>query len=124
MEKRILLVDDDPLAREVLRLYLEYLGYECDEVEHGAAALAYLENFASIDLLISDNRMPVMTGIELLFQVKTRPEFKTLPMIMYSGNLTKELSKEALELGARAVLDKPYDFSDLSSLVTQVLEST
>lgn len=116
MKKRILLVNDHPMARQVLRIYLEHLGYVCEEVEHGAAALALLENSPRVDLLISDNSMPVMTGMELLLQVKTRPQFKSLPMIIYSGNLTKELSQKALELGAIAVLDKPYDFSDLSAL--------
>ncbi len=122
MKKRILLVDDDPMARQVLRLYLEHLGYVCEEVKHGAAAIAWLEKSPKVDLLISDNRMPVMTGMELLLQVKSRPQFNSPPMIMYSGNLTKELSEKALELGAIAVLEKPYDFLDLSAFVTQALE--
>lgn len=121
--KRILLVDDHAMARKALQLYLENLGYVCEEVEHGAAALAYLEKSPGVDLLISDNRMPVMTGMELLLQVKTRPQFKSLPMIMYSGNLTKELSKKALELGAIAVLDKPYNFSELEAVITKALET-
>lgn len=122
MKKQILLVDDDPMARQVLRLYLEHLGYVCAEVEHGAAAIAWLEKSPKVDLLISDNRMPVMTGMELLLQVKSRPQFNSPPMIMYSGNLTKELSEKALELGAIAVLEKPYDLLDLSAFVTQALE--
>ncbi len=124
MSKRILLVDDHEMGRKALRLYLEHLGYACEEVEHGAAALTYLENSQDIDLLISDNRMPVMTGMELLFQLQTRTKLKSLPIIMYSGNLTNELSQKALVLGATAVLDKPYDFSSLSALVAQTLELT
>ena len=121
MKKRILLVDDHTMARKALRLYLEQLGYECDEVEHGAAAIAWLEKTPKVDLLISDNRMPIMTGMELLRQVKAKPQFKSLPMIIYSGNLTKELSEKALQLGAIAVLDKPCAFSDLSILIAQTL---
>lgn len=124
MKKRILLVDDHAMARKALRLYLEHLGYICEEVDHGAAALASLEKTPEVDLIISDNRMPVMSGMELLQHVKSRPQFKSLPVIMYSGNLTKELSKKALELGAIAALDKPYDFSSLSALIAQTLEST
>ncbi len=124
MKKRILLVDDHEMGRKALRLYLEHLGYACEEVDHGAAALVYLEKTQNVDLLISDNRMPVMTGMELLLQIKTSPQFKSLPIIMYSGNLTKELSQQALDFGATAVLDKPYDFSNLSALITQTLEST
>ena len=121
MKKRILLVDDDVMARQVLRVYLEGLGYVCEEVEHGAAAIAWLEKSPRVDLLISDNRMPIMTGMELLRQVKARPQFKLLPMIIYSGNLTKELSEQALNLGAIAVLDKPCDFTELSALIAQAL---
>lgn len=47
-----------------------------------------------------------------------------MPIIMYSGNLTKELGQKDVDLGATAVLDKPYDFSNLSTLVAQTLEST
>ncbi len=93
MHTRILLVDDHEMGRKALRLYLEHLGYACEEVEHGAAAVAYLEKTQKVDLLISDNRMPVMTGMELLMELQRRPQFQSLPIIMYSGNVIKELSK-------------------------------
>lgn len=122
-KKKILLVDDHEMARKALKLYLEHQGYDCEEVDHGAAALKFLATHSDVHLVISDNRMPVMTGMEFLQQLKRQPLLQTLPVILYSGNLVPEVSEQAWQLGAFAVLDKPYDFADLAALVSRALES-
>ena len=121
--KRILLVDDDEVARQTLKVFLEYHGYACEEVEHGAAALAWLEQGQHVDLIVSDNQMPVMTGMEFLLQVKANPRFGTIPFILYSGNVTDEIQQQAHQAGAMAVLRKPYNFSDFVAIITQTLET-
>ncbi len=121
--KRILLVDDLEMARQVLKLVLEQQGYACDEAEHGAAALAWLEQGQHVDLIISDNQMPGMTGLEFLVQVRVNPHFDTIPFILYSGNITDEIQRQAYQAGAMAVLNKPYNFSDFLAIVTQALET-
>lgn len=122
--KRILLVDDDVMARQVLKLLLESQGHACDEAEHGAAALTWLESGQQVDLIISDNDMPVLTGLEFLVRVKADPQLATVPFILYSGNLTDELQRQAHQGGAMAVLSKPYNFSDFLAIVTQALENS
>ena len=120
---RILLVDDDVMARQVLKLLLEHHEYACDEAEHGAAALAWLEQGQDVDLIISDNDMPVMTGLEFLVQVRANPHFGPIPFILYSGNVTDEIQRQAYQAGAMAVLKKPYNFSDFVAIVTKALET-
>ena len=93
--KRILLVDDHEMARQALKLLLEHHGYACEEAEHGAAALAWLEQGQNVDLIASDNRMPVMTGLEFLVQVTANPHFGTIPFILYSGDITDEIQRQA-----------------------------
>jgi CheY-like chemotaxis protein len=122
--KRILLVDDDVMARQALKLLLEHHGYACDEAEHGAAALTCLESGQQMDLIISDNDMPVMTGLEFLVRVKANPQLATVPFILYSGKITDEMRRPAHQAGAMAVVTKPYNFSEFLAIVTQALENS
>jgi len=119
--KRILLVDDHEMARQALKVFLEYHGYACEEAEHGAAALAWLEQGQHVDLIVSDNQMPVMTGLEFLVQVRANPHFGTIPFILNSGNITDEIKRQADQAGAIAVLNKPCNFSDFLAIVTKAL---
>ncbi|WNM60921.1 response regulator [Candidatus Nitrospira neomarina] len=121
--KRILLVDDHEMARKAMKHFLEHHGYACEEAEHGAVALAKLEQGPSIDLIVSDNHMPVMTGMDLLLQVKGNPNFGLIPFILYSGNVTDEMYQQANEAGALAVLNKPYNFSDFVGMVNNALQT-
>ena len=99
------------------------VGYACEEAEHGAAALAWLEQGLNVDLIASDNQMPVMTGLEFLVQVRANPHFGTIPFILYSRNLTGEVQRQAHQAGAMAVLNKPWNFSDFFGVVTKALET-
>ena len=121
--KRILLVDDHEMARKAMKHFLEHHGYACEEAEHGAAALAKLEQGPSVDLIVSDNHMPVMIGMDLLLQVKANPHFDSIPFILYSGNITDEMYQRAIEAGALAVLHKPYNFSDFVAMVNKALKT-
>jgi two-component system, chemotaxis family, chemotaxis protein CheY len=121
--KRILLVDDHEMARKAMKHFLEHHGYACEEAEHGAVALAKLEQEPSIDLIVSDNQMPVMTGMALLLQVKANPHFRSIPFILYSGNITDEMYQQANDAGALAVLNKPYNFSDFVGMVNKALKT-
>lgn len=119
--KRILLVDDFGMARHALKLFLEAQGYACDEADHGATAFVWLEEGHGIDLVLSDNQMPVMTGLELLHKVAGHPTLHSLPFILYSGNVTEALRDQALQAGAYAVLSKPTDFSEVIRAIHNAL---
>ena len=121
--QRILLVDDHEMARKAMKHFLDHHGYACEEAEHGAAALAKLDQGPSVDLIVSDNHMPVMIGMELLVQVKANPHFGSIPFILYSGNITDEMYQRAIEAGALAVLNKPYNFSDFVAMVKKALKT-
>ncbi|MCW5784144.1 MAG: response regulator [Nitrospirales bacterium] len=121
--QRILLVDDHEMARKAMKHFLEHHGYACEEAEHGAAALAKLEQGPSVDLIVSDNHMPVMIGMELLVQVKANPHFGSIPFILYSGNINDEMYQRAIESGALAVLNKPYNFSDFVAMVKKAIQT-
>ncbi|RMH32817.1 MAG: response regulator [Nitrospirae bacterium] len=119
--KRILLVDDDPHARSALRLVLESQGYDCLEASNGAEALSRLEQ-ESADLVITDNLMPVLGGLEFVQRLREKVGDRAPRTIILSGNLGEDDKRHAQQLGAFAVLDKPCDFKEFLSLVALALQ--
>ena len=103
---RILVVEDDPNARQGLSDLLTAWGYETDIAADGAAALEKIAAF-SPEVVISDLRMPQVTGMDLLRQL--RDERPGLRFIMLTGQGTIEEAVEATKLGAYNFLEKPVD---------------
>lgn len=120
---RILLVDDDSASRDVLRAIFEYHGYACEEVENGAAALTWLET-GRVDLVITDNKMPVLGGLQFLERLATKSKGETPPVIVHSGNLTEEMKENAFENGAYAVLTKPCALSELLPTAARAIQQS
>lgn len=116
---RVLLVDDEAAVRGTLRAVLESQGYECDEAEHGAAALTILEE-QHFDLIITDNKMPILNGVEFLKQYSQKPDPKP-PVIFFTGDISDEEKELAMKAGARAVLQKPPNFGEIISAVQQAI---
>ena len=122
--KHILLVDDHQMAREALKQFLEAQGYSIEEAENGAAGLALIQQGRSFDLVISDNQMPVMTGVEFIQRLAQQSYISTHPLILYSGQLTPELEQQVRSLGVYAVLQKPYNLQDLLVVVRQAISES
>jgi CheY-like chemotaxis protein len=120
--KRILIVDDFRSVREVLREKLELQGYACQEVENGSEALKAIET-ERFDLVITDNQMPVMTGLQLLECLAERPKDQRPPAIFVTGRLSDQVAKAAQTAGAWTVIQKPYRDQELISEITRVIES-
>jgi len=119
MNKPILLIDDDRPYRQALRLYLENHGFTCREAEDGREALVLLDGGLDVDLIISDYHMPVINGLDFLKALSSRGRGQDVRVILVSGNMTKEIEKEAKQAGAFAFLEKPYDFKELLALVSR-----
>ncbi|MDT3776979.1 response regulator [Nitrospira sp. MA-1] len=124
MNKPILLIDDDRPYRQALRLYLEHHGFTCKEAEDGREALVLLDEGLNVDLVLSDFHMPVINGLEFLKALSYRVKGKDIRVILVSGNMTKEIEKEAKQAGAFALLEKPYDFQELLGLVVSRADKT
>jgi len=122
MSKNTLIIDDDEMSRGLLRMVLEYDGCHCVEAEGGAVGLSLLES-QSFDVIILDNVMPGMTGMEFLNRLQHRPQKPAVPVIMVTGLLNTEIRENATRLGAYAIIEKPYDFGELRSMVAQLCPS-
>ena len=121
MSKNMLIIEDDVVSRDLLRLVFEYDGFQCMEAENGAMGLTMLESH-SFDVIILDNAMPVMTGLEFLDHVQRNPQQSDAPIIMITGLLNPEVRESATKLGAYAIVGKPYDLGELRALVSQLSE--
>jgi CheY-like chemotaxis protein len=82
---RILVVDDEPDLRGMVRLILEMDGHKVAEAHHGRAALDYL-NANDVDLVITDIMMPIMGGAELINALRASDDTANLPIIVLSAS--------------------------------------
>ena len=108
---RILVVEDDPLARAILTRSLESEGHDVETVESGLRALEVLgrPNAAPFDVVLLDIIMPELDGYETLSRIKADEDLRHIPVIMISG--VDELSSvvRCIEMGATDYLAKPFD---------------
>jgi CheY-like chemotaxis protein len=118
LAQRILIVEDDPNLRVVIRMVLEQVGYEVAEARHGVAALESIENDPP-DLVIADMRMPMMDGVELMDRIRTNPETAAMPIVLLSG-LQVDAAAERL---ATAVVAKPFEPSYLLASIARSLQA-
>jgi len=117
---RVMVVDDEELVLATIRMTLQREGFYVIEHASAAPALRHLQDTSktTIDLLISDQTMPGMTGIELATQVRaTLPQ---LPILLASGNLSETERKQIQLLGNVVPLDKPFSRNMLLSAVDAI----
>jgi DNA-binding NtrC family response regulator len=119
---RILVVDDQEMMRDSLAANLARDGHEVVATGDGAHAVARLEGPGRFDLLITDLKMPRMTGIELLAEAKrVRPD---MPVVLMTAFATVQTAVEAMKLGAYDYIQKPFDGDEIKHLVDRTLEHT
>jgi two-component system response regulator PilR (NtrC family) len=117
---RILVVDDERSMREMLAILLKREGYEVLLAENGKSAVATLER-EPVDILISDIKMPDISGVEVLRAAKRID--KDILGIMITAFASTESAVEAMRLGACDYLTKPFDLDVLRMKVREKIES-
>jgi two-component system, NtrC family, response regulator PilR len=118
--KRILVADDERSLRELLAIVLRREGHEVLLAESGEVALTALKR-GPLDLLISDIKMPDMSGVEVLRAAKATDA--SLPAIMMTAYASTETAVEAMRLGACDYLIKPFDVDELKLKVREKLDA-
>jgi len=110
--RRILVVDDDPDTRFLMRLIFESADYDVSEAPHGVAALIHIRNELP-DLVVVDMMMPRMSGAELIERIRSGPTSAGLRILAVSGHPNATATAKE----ANAVLSKPFDRDELLALV-------
>jgi CheY-like chemotaxis protein len=115
---RILIVEDDPNLRVVIRMVLERAGYEVAEARHGGDALESI-GVEMPDVVIADLMMPVMNGVELIDRIQASAATAALPIVLLSGLHVDPAT--ARRVGA--VVLKPFEPSDLLASIERALRA-
>jgi len=117
--RRVLLVDDEAAIVGAVRRLLQRQGYVVDVASNGAMALERMRARADIDLVITDQTMPIMTGIE--FIERLRADGVRTPIILASGFGASAALERVEELSGVWCLDKPFASEELLGLVDRAL---
>lgn len=116
MNKSVLVVEDDSEFRDVVVTTLKRAGYKVYESENGAEAMKLLEK-TKIDIVLSDIRMPVMDGMDLLKHVQELAEKPKMVMMTGFSTTTKE---EAISAGAETLVEKTDLVKSLLSVISSI----
>jgi len=113
---RILIVDDDPRLLHIVAMYLNIEGYDVVTAEDGEAGLKEIEA-QKPDLVILDIMMPGMDGIEACRRIRSTPETRSLPVVMFSALSSDDDIERARLAGANHLITKPFNLVGLGSVV-------
>ena len=118
----ILLVEDDPDQMALAELRLTMAGYQVRGVDRAKALSRALREQARPDLLLLDVVLPDGNGFELLGQLRARPEFATLPIVLLTVKAELADIRNGLALGADGYITKPYSKNQLTEVIGRVLK--
>lgn len=104
---KVLIVDDEPTTRFMVRRMVQDLGHWVVEASNGRRAWDLLWDNRDVDLLITDLLMPELTGEGLMQLVRASPELKKLPILVITGNTEADELRYLADLGASGFVRKP-----------------
>lgn len=116
--KKILVVDDDPLIRQLCRDILKGLGFEIMDTGNPLEAINLWDS-SPFDLVITDIKMPVMSGLELMARIKEKSP--DAAFVVITGHGDYRLAVEAIKLGVYDFINKPFRREDLEMTVRDVI---
>lgn len=121
-EGLVLVVDDEPDVRKVVRMTLEKAGYDVIEAEDGEKAIEEIkkgENSILLNLIITDIRMPNMNGIDVINYY--RKEWSSVPIIVLTGFPDLDMATTMLQHGVSDYLVKPVEAEKLRASVAKAI---
>ena len=120
---RVLVTDDEPDVRKLVRMVLTKAGYDVVEAEDGAKAIQMLntgENRLMLDVIICDIRMPKVNGMEAIAYF--RKEYPRVPLIVLTGFPDTDMATSLLRQGVTDYLVKPVEAEKLRASVAKAME--
>jgi two-component system chemotaxis response regulator CheY len=115
----VLNVDDSMTMRKIVTLALKGQGHTVLEAENGRLALDLLPS-QKVDAIILDINMPVMSGIDFLKEVRKTPNLAAIPVVVLTTQGEDDLKNQALALGAKAFMVKPFQKDELVAILNKI----
>ncbi|MEZ4512947.1 MAG: response regulator [Chloroflexota bacterium] len=120
MNYKVLVIDDEPMSRALLRLTLQENNFDVMEANDGLAALTMIGQ-QQPDLIIVDVVMPSLSGLDLCRIVRQNNQFGTIPILIVSAKAQMEAVRAGMLAGATHYLTKPISRRELVRVVTGLL---
>lgn len=111
--RKVLIVDDDALARMAASQFVKQCGHTAKLAAGGEQGLTMLRS-EEFDLVLLDIEMPDMDGVSVLARMKDDPRLRNIPVLMVSGTEEEESIARCLQLGAAGHLSKPLNYLELA----------
>ncbi|QIL91889.1 chemotaxis protein CheY [Microbulbifer harenosus] len=119
---KILVVDDFPTMRRIIRSLLKELGFNnVDEAEDGQEGLAKV-NSGGFEFVVSDWNMPNLNGLDMLKQIRANAATSALPVLMVTAEAKKENIVAAAQAGANGYIVKPFTAATLEEKLNKIFE--
>ncbi len=120
MTRRILIAEDKPSSRELLRTVLEQQGYEVLEAGNGEEALQVMRK-VDVHLVLLDLQMPMRNGYEVIQEIRTDDNLSTLPVIALTANAMPEDRDRVMAAGFTSYVSKPVALAQLRAEIARLL---
>ena len=120
MTKKILVADDEPSLRFLLRKTLEGNGYDIHEAKDGKQALTMAQKLLP-DMIILDVVMPDLYGSEVCERLRKQPKTAKIPIMILTANKNQYSEEQARESGADYYMTKPFSPLELRTIVYKIL---
>ncbi len=123
MLKKVLVIDDSALIHQMYKMVL--MRYKCDIVDalNGQDGLDKLAKNPDTNMILLDINMPLMNGLEFIKKVKGLGTYDHIPIIIVSTEGKEEDTMRGLSLGAKGYVKKPFQPSDLHTLIEKLFPS-
>ncbi|MEK8086322.1 response regulator [Aquabacterium sp. A3] len=119
MNKTVMLVDDSPTVRQVMRFAFEHAHYAVIEASDGQEALGALDG-QKVSAIVCDIAMPTMDGLSFVKALREKRDYRFTPVVMLTTESRPQRKQEAKECGATAWATKPCPPSELVDLVNRL----
>ena len=116
---KILIVDDEPSIRRILREILEFEKYTIEEASDGLECVTRIQR-EKFDVVILDIKMPRMDGIDVLREIRNDKLLRLIPVVMLTSSKQDPDIQTAYQLGANSYVVKPVDFESFQEAVSQL----
>ncbi|MFO7655875.1 MAG: response regulator [Bacteroidales bacterium] len=120
-QSKLLIVDDEPVGRQLLEAIFLSDNYQIDFAENGLKTLHYLETNTP-DLVLMDVMMPEMDGFEVCKRMRSNETLKSIPIILITALDDRDSRKRGLEAGANDYISKPFDRIEIEAKVKNLLQ--